>query len=528
MFNIITLAFSPAEIVEGVMVNDTPVTLEEFTSIKGVAYFWADLWPIAELLAQSGVAFKETIKGSVIKVGKLKLISLLRWRLLDGLTQEVLSELLAEFGDRGEIPASPGVALAWKIKREVNSSGIIPIHEKEARWASRRLKGSYIPAYRAGIVARTAEKGKFIKKVTSYDISSAYPAALVAEEFPCTESVERDASDYSVNSLGFMEGIFPGEGFLAMVTFRGLKRNAGVTISPLSSYEEERFYRGAEFDSIGVVTAEEVTIAVSYPELIAMGLTYTWASSEVLEIFTHFLSKLEEPKGFIEKLFKAKGQKKVWAKIAVNSLSGTIGRNPISDIRGEVNDSSISRAVTQYNLPEGRARVMGAPRRLDLRVAIYMNSWVRLRLVIMGIKTAGIKGARVAYCDTDSIKFEGFSANIQEVFSESSASYEKLTGIPGLGAWKDESDDYAGGAIFLERRFYAREANGQIEAVFAGLSKEKSSTVLNRLYPQGLKSVGDGPLVGVEERWGTVEDPEVTVWGATSSPVIDIQIREIS
>ena len=492
-----------------IKLGDTEVrSIDQLESITGVFYTEDSAEVFAEWLKYRNVKVKLQAGGTVLKFLKVEIVSLERWKLK--LDKKVVAELEDNFSVRGRIPSGVGVAIATFLAKKTTHGKPMRVAVGEAKLASSDLDSDFFPAYRAGVVAHLGESGKLHKRVVSYDISSAYPAALVEGAYPAEESVELSKEELSGLEVA-PEGFIPGlEGFIGRFTVYGAKRRPGVPLSGLEFSEDTAafFLKDAKSDACGLVSGS-FRMAASLPEMLLFALCYTWERIEIDQLFVHKLARVSEAiEQLVASIYKMKRAKNASAKILVNSLSGVIARNPIRGIRGVKSEESIRKAVDIYNGKNGTPTVVGVPRVADFRLAVYMNSWARLKLVKAAIELHKA-GAELIYADTDSLKFTAKNEKaVHATFKLLNKKLQKPSKLAGLGEWVDESEKYASGAVFFGRRMYLRShISGTIDPVLSGFDIDDSRVILQEAVGS-LENSSGKELYASIARWQRVELPK--------------------
>lgn len=434
-------------------------------------YSSSSLQPLAMTLDRLGIKYRILAQNMAIRVGKVKFISLEKWRIRD-FSIENLQKLESRFGG-GELPTGIGFAVARYLPLDWAKDKIL---KREAVLMTEVYEDEYFSAYKAGIISNMTDSGKLIHNIQSWDISSAYPAALLEGIYPTTNSKEENVAGLDLKSNGMISGI---KGYIGRFTLT-LTRKENVALSPMQQDDQERgFYsEDSTFDKVGLIQGT-VEVAASMPEMLAIAMTHNIENYTIHEVYSHNLGTIGGE--FKELILKYYENKKIDEadKIFINTMTGMMGRSPIKGIRGDITDETIDKAITRYN-DDKFPMIMGTARKMDQRWAAYMNSWTRFKM----IKTAMMlqeAGAQVIYADTDSIKSVGDAEKIQEVFMKLNSTIMEKTGDSGIGKWGDESAEYEGGARFYGKRFYIKaDENGYITPVLAGFDTEASAWLLNK------------------------------------------------
>ena len=413
----------------------------------------------------------------------------------------------------GILPATPATATAIQFSsktRRLKTDSLLLGEVLACSTAFGGISGeTFTPAYRGGLLANPAEVGKLYEDVASFDITSAYPAAIMAYNLPAGPSVERDPKELSPIENGLIGGD-ETTGYIGIFRAVGARRKAWVR---LPCIQDDGFNKDCEFDRIGLVSGD-VSFGATPPEMALFQMQYDYGSLEIIKIYTHRVGPLPKvARKFAAEIFRkkmvAEGEERAAAKLAINSIIGTWGRDPLKDSGNlKVVDSvSAEKSLMKYNGifdEEGecvkKPSSLNLRRTWDYRWSVYVNSYVRFFLGETERRLAEA-GATVLYSDTDSIKAEGDRSVIDAVFEQRNSEFLDLVkhyDLPRdrelftehhLGSFIDESDDYRQ-AIFFTKRGYVRAGDDGIVPIVSGANKNATSeqlaeTTMERIAEDG-------------------------------------------
>ncbi len=414
----------------------------------------------------------------------------------------------------GILPATPATATAIQFSSKTRRLKTDSLLLGEILACSTTFGGisgeTFTPAYRGGLLANPAEVGKLYDGIASFDITSAYPAAIMAYNLPAGPSVERDPKELAHIENGLIGGD-NSIGYIGIFRAVGAHRKSWVR---LPCIQDDGFNKDCEFDRIGLV-AGDVQFGATPPEMALFQMQYDYVSLEIIKIYTHRVGPLPKVvRKFAAEIFRkkmvAEGEERAAAKLAINSIIGTWGRDPLKDSGNlkVVDVVSAEKSLMKYNGvidDEGewvkKPSSLNLRRTWDYRWSVYVNSYVRFFLGETERRLAEA-GATVLYSDTDSIKAEGDYSIIADVFEKRNSEFLELVknyDLPRdrelftehhLGSFIDESDDYKS-AIFFTKRGYVRAGDdGVIVPIVSGANKNATSeqlaeTTMERIAEDG-------------------------------------------
>lgn len=489
-------------------------------------------------LKSVGIKFKAEENGSMcytLTVGGVHLINVQAWRIdIDETPRSVLKigTMLEKFRIRGgKLPSSPSRATLINFTSKTRNLKADPVNITETLAGSttygKLLGYDFIPAYRGGLLGNPAEPGKLYENVKSYDLDSAYPAAIMTYNYPkgASEIVPKEELKTTEIAGGFI--IKDGEpqktlGYIGVFRAVNVRRRDYVSLPCLQVHDGNE-QEDAIYDRLGV-KGGTVIFGACTPEMAMFQEQYDYDRLEILELSTHRLAKLSKSvRKWVGELYSEKmtttGDEKSAVKLMLNSLIGCWGRDPLKDNFGKyvntMEDAEYSLQV--YNGTEtSKPLSLSAVRTWDYRWAIWLNSYVRYYLHKTA-KDITEAGAEILYADTDSVKLVG--PDITEVIEKRNREFAALFDnydlprylplVGKLGNFKDESAEYQK-AIFYTRRGYIKHDGETITPVVAGARKFESAEQLNMLGIDKITKMDDITLsvptwrrVGLKEKeWG--------------------------
>lgn len=508
LFNLIDSAvgsISAVELTGGVRLSNVLEVEQYFRSLDSDQYYGDGVHRLAVALESVGVKFRTLSKlrtGEIcsIKLGKVKISDIGRWKM--NLKVDRDESLLEGVAVEDRVPSSPTLLVINDYKAAIAGEGFRHAQDSkislmEAILSSARIPSKgFKPAYRGGLIVSPADPNKVYENVVSYDIASSYPWAAAATAMPYGES--KSISAKQLEGMKVVDGqlpLAPGLGFIGKFKVTGLKRRSWVRIPSLKASDEDYAVNGRS-DRLGLLTAEEITLAMCPQDLRLLSMHYSWENIEVQILEVHRLKKL--PKSIIAFLgnsFKhkeeAQGAERLRAKVAINSVIGLWGTDPFkSALKEELVSGGLFRQRYSRDLVTPWAKYAGIDgpgfsssgrRPWDFRWAVYACAAARLRVAEAELALYS-SGLEVLYCDTDSIKMVGDKAKADAVFeklnSRVSDINKKLKLPLTMGGWVDESAGYCK-AYFRGKKFYAIEnAAGERKAYVAGIYKADADKMI--------------------------------------------------
>lgn len=444
--------------------------------------------------AKSSKDIKASNRGRGLQVYGVKFVDMTAWNLslkADAYSQKIVEDL-HKFYDVEKIPASPSTFVARQISMAAKDSDCVKLSQNcmnfnELFLSSTKLGDrGFSPAYRGGLLASPADPSKVYENIESFDVNSMYPWAAITALVPLGKSFEAP-EDFDYSSLkfredGFIEG-YDGYGYIGLFIAKGVKKKDYVA---LNLFRNDGFYVvDGEFDRNGLVECSELRFACCPYDLEVFKMQYDYDALECVSINLHSVGKIPSyAKNLINEMFikksEACGVEKINAKIAVNTIIGYFGVDPLRnhDAVKLLNISKLSECgelMKSFDSYTGRERGLGIAsgmkRAWDYRWAVYITAFSRLRLARME-KLMTSLGLEVLYGDTDSIKVCGDSS-----IAHNAISLDQPI-IGELGRWKDESDDYALGAVFKNIKLYAHNGKSGKKMKAAGCPKDAAKELV--------------------------------------------------
>lgn len=442
-------------------------------SVKG-KYYTEILGPINSAMDLSGVPYKKS-GDYKLTIGQATIISLNAWAMglkADEESLEKIDRIVDNFG----IAITPGMGTVKDYSLQTRSQNVSKLLLGEVLCSftdDNKLVKNGVPAYRPALLCLSASTKKHYKNIKSYDIVSAYPAACISYNFPSGESLEVNELNLKINSEGTIHNEnWSSEklGYIGKFKATGIKRKNWVKLCSLQFNQDlEEQYRSVKVDSIGILSGDLVFNAAT-PELRLFLLQFDYEEIEVLELYTHKLSKLpHSTTAIIRYWYDKKVNGDHIEKLKLNALIGCWGRSPLKFPSIPVESiKDAERTLAIYNGSETKnPSCLGTIRTWDFRWAIYAVSYVRLALGKIE-KALYDRGCKVLYCDTDSIKFTGDEG---AVFENYSMIMKNAINQGDLGTFRDESSSYSDGALFYSKRAYLKSSGGVIKPTIAGVNK---------------------------------------------------------
>ena len=328
---------------------------------------------------------------------------------------------------------------------------------------------------------------QILVNVGSYDLSSAYPFAMVAYKYP-TKFLE-----YDIDTLAeYDELVKKGYAVIGTYRFDGIeiKKNTPIAYIPYSKCSaissDAVIYNGR------ILSASWLVISLTEIDMSIILEEYSYA--EVACTDTYISIKEYLPEEFIDVVFsyfdkksRLKGKKDfdyeyMKSKNKLNSLYGMIAtdiiRDEISFSDGEFEKTSpdIEEALEKYYYSLNSF--------LTYQWGMYVTAYTR-RLLEDGLKACGLDAV---YCDTDSVKFVGDHQKDFEIINKRIREYciehnrKHSIEIDGklyeMGIY-DHDADYDR-FITLGAKKYAYEDDSGVHVTVAGLNKKSGSEELAR------------------------------------------------
>lgn len=366
----------------------------------------------------------------------------------------------------------------------------------EAYLSSSKLPDlGFRPAYGGGMLACPAEAKEY-DQVNSFDITSAYPYSAVTTLVPIGSS--RDLQPEEFSELEIVNGeitLKPGFGFIGLFNVKGARRKPYVSV-PFLRNEDERGVTNVVVDQVGVVSGD-FRLALCPDGLRLLDLQYEYDSIEIEEMSIHFLGPVpEKGKAFILDAYKKKRElvkgttEREAAKLNLNTIIGFWGSDPFkSGVKTEKIDGvdykgivgPIEKAFAYYAGNKNKVGwCAGMVRTWDFRWAVYVIAATRLRIALAD-KACYEAGIEVLYSDTDSLKVNGPTKVVKEVFEKLNKEVIETLDFHGLGLWADETDGNHWGAFRGVKSYAVGNVKNENVASISGIPKADMIKVMEIL-----------------------------------------------
>lgn len=497
-------AIASVELTGGVKLNSVVKVNEFMRSLGEEQYYGEGVHRLAVALESSGIIFRRLSKlrnGEIcaIKIGNVKISDISRWNLKLQVDRD--EDILKGLEVNGKIASSPTLLVISDYKEALKGEAFkyaqrSKISFMEAILSSGRLPTTgFKPAYRGGLIVSPADPKKIYDDVISYDIASSYPWSAATTLMPMGSSKTVDME--KLKGMKVVNGRLPlgkDMGFIGRFKVKGLKRKPWVRIPSLKASDEE-YAKGALSDRLGLVSCDEITLAMCPQDLRIICIQYDYDEIEVEILEVHRLQRLpKDITAFLgdsfEKKEEASGAARLRAKVAINSVIGLWGTDPFkSGLKEELVDGvfrqrysrDIESPWMKYAGIEGPGYTSNGRRAWDFRWAVYACAAARLRIVEAEflLQNAGME---ILYCDTDSIKMAGDKDQADAIFEKLNQRAQKLNDhfeLPeDMGKWVDESEGYVR-TYFRGKKFYATvDSIGNRTAFIAGIYKADADKMI--------------------------------------------------
>lgn len=449
----------------------------------------------AESIASTGLV-------SSFMIGKTTLVDLTEWDMGIKATPEGLVALKKIEAIDYEISASPARVVNRNWAEAMNGDqatrcGMWAPTLLEAYLSSSQLPDlGFRPAYGGGMLGCPAEPKEY-DQVNSFDITSAYPYSAVTTLVPIGSS--KDLTPEETSELKIVDGelsINPDFGFIGLFVVKGARRKPWVSISMLRN-DEERGVTDATCDRKGVISGD-FRLALCPDGLRLLCLQFEYDSIEIEELSIHLLGPVPE-KGiqFILDAYKKKKElvkgttEREAAKLNLNTIIGFWGSDPFKSLNKMTQDAegknlkgikgNIEKGFKYYAGNAGKVGwCAGKVRTWDFRWAVYVIAATRLRIALAD-KACYDAGIEVLYSDTDSLKVNGPTKLVKEVFDKLNQEVIETIDYLGLGLWADETDGNYWGAFRGVKSYAVGNVNNENVAAISGIPKEDMIEVMKIL-----------------------------------------------
>lgn len=332
--------------------------------------------------------------------------------------------------------------------------------------------------------------GEIIPDVESWDISSAYPAAIVYGLYPMGQwSIKKDPTIDDLLKFMYLRN----KAILASLKFTNIRLKNKYYEWPYISEAKSEIDKSTEklIDN-GRVLAVRGELIGTYTDIDLKIIfnEYEWDDVEVLQLATNKYGHLpNQIREYVLELYKPKTELKGTSstelynsiKTEINGLFGTMAEDP-------------GKLYMIYNegkfKPEPISKEVAAQRKINKSNLSY--AWgVWVPAIIRGWTQDILRqlGDNASYIDTDGIKvlkgnrgpFLEFNAKIEDLAAQIEGCHAvDVNGvIHTLGAWEYEGafDEF----VTLGTKKYAYTQNGEIKITTAGVNKEKGARELEKL-----------------------------------------------
>lgn len=355
----------------------------------------------------------------------------------------------------------------------------------------KRLKNAFMGGFTH---ASNSHSGKLLEGVDSIDLSSSYPAVMVAEKFPMSRPRKVE-----VKSLEELKQLAKENCLLFNVKLEGLYNKLGHE----SYISESKCVRisGPKIDNGRVYSADSLETTITEIDLEIIEAVYGWDSLYVGEVQAFRKAKLPKPivKSILD-LYKDKTELKgvegketeyLLSKGMLNSIYGMSVTDILQDLHEYsghwyVGEKDFEEMIEEYN--ESRNRFLYYP------WGIWVTAYARRNVWSAILSTGG----DYIYCDTDSVKMFNYGDHKGYIDAYNNRILHKLMGtvkeykldasalIPKniygeekpLGIWEHEGHYSRFKTLGAKR--YMLEEDGKISLVVAGLSKQKGMDYISR------------------------------------------------
>jgi hypothetical protein len=449
----------------------------------------------AESIASTGLI-------SSFKIGKSTLVDMTEWEMGVKATPEGLVALEKIRAIDPELSASPARVVNMNWAAKMNGDEAI----RCSMWAPTLLEAylsssqlpdlGFRPAYGGGMLGCPADPKEY-DQVNSFDITSAYPYSAITTLVPIGSS--RDLTNEEMSELKIVDGelsLKAGFGFIGLFNVKGARRKPWVSISMLRN-DEERGVTNAAYDRKGVISGD-FRLALCPDGLRLLNLQYDYDSIEIEELSIHVLGPVpEKAKDFILEAYKKKKElvkgttEREAAKLNLNTIIGFWGSDPFKSLNKTTQDDdgknhkgitgNIEKGFNYYAGKAGKVGwCAGKVRTWDFRWAVYTIAATRLRIALAD-KACYNAGIEVLYSDTDSLKVNGPSYLVKEVFDKLNQEVIETLDYNGLGLWADETDGNYWGAFRGVKSYAVGNVNNENVASISGIPKEDMIEVMQIL-----------------------------------------------
>ena len=312
---------------------------------------------------------------------------------------------------------------------------------------------------------------RILNNVHCYDITSSYPFAMLAEQFPYSIYKVQDKKDFNINN----------KFWIAKVKYNNI--NAKYSWGWLSISKMENCSYNSEYFNGKLLYSETVERYVTNIDFDLIKKTYNYSSFEILEFYN--CDKYGNlPKPYIDTIKKfatLKGELKI--KLKELEKQGKSDRELEKDYMLAKNDFNSIYGMTVQHLMNKEYTInenfewevieqeykqnQNKHLRRNFLFGIYVTAYARRNLLLAILKNCP---CTFVYSDTDSIKFVGNNIFIDT--NKRLVDYAENIHVKDLGKFDYEGtyDEF----INLGAKKYCYTKNGKIDMVVAGLPKSES------------------------------------------------------
>ncbi len=328
---------------------------------------------------------------------------------------------------------------------------------------------------------------KVIDDVTSYDFTSAYPAVMIAEQFPIekAEKVEIKSKEQLEKCLKY---------YCCLFDCRFEKLTHKIKYEHYISRSRCFGVKGDVCDNGRIVKAEELFTTITEQDFMIIRDMYTWKNCEIYNFRRYKKGYL--PTDFVKAILKlyhdktvlkgVEGMEDIYmlSKAMLNSAYGMICTDIVREVheyKWDWKDSApnLSDEIRKYNADKNRF--------LFFPWGVWVTAYCRRNLYTAIL----LVGTDYCYSDTDSVKvvnadahkeyFEKYNSiitnKVQKALKYHGIDFDEAIpktqdGIPKmLGVW-DFDGQYAHFKSLGAKRYLTQDYNGNYKMTVAGLGKE--------------------------------------------------------
>lgn len=342
--------------------------------------------------------------------------------------------------------------------------------------------------------------------IDSYDMSSAYPAAILQKKYPITRLVSDARSESELVEIG--------KPFLSHLIFKNLQINTLSTIPYLPSAKCLRL-KNPRYDNGRILSADLVETVVTDIDYQIITSQYIFDSIERISCFSSTYGYL--PDEFRKYVFDSyikkcnlKGGDKYYYDKEKNKINANFGMMLTDIVHDNIlynpYDSEKPFEVEKADLVQSLDDwYSGHSVFLAYQWGLWVTAHCRLRLQ----KAIDMLEDDIIYCDTDSVKFFG---EHNDIFIKLNAEILHDTELCGfdteytrpdgqhfsLGLWeRDEGTPYRQFVTLGSKKYAYIDCDGELHITVAGLSKAKGAAYLKK--HGGLSAFKIGTVVPPKE-----------------------------